>query len=1003
MGRKLGSGSYGVVHHGVVRVDGEEVQVVSDQASRAVERGGTRAGRRRVGLACAERLGRVQLRCMRGVRRLQRLSRAPAVLASRPLALIRTDGAERLGGVLPLQGGARALRPRALRSLTSPYAAPIPHTQVMKHSRRRVEDADEFASAELHMNRQLARAGVKGVAPFMGHADVDASQQQGAKREGMWLVWRYEGERSLDGAMRQRTFPRNVAGTVLGDARAAELLEGDTSGRELELTTLRALSRQLFEATSQLHANGLVHRDLKPQNLLLADQPTVPGAPALKLCDLGACADLRTGTNWAPEETILDPAYAPPEKYVLPTNSWDKQHLVGPLVWAANAPDRFDSFSAGLVVMQMCVPSLRNRGKFLAFRRALEQQDFDLDAWRETRNRQQIKELWALDADSGAGWELVKALLIERNVETSAAALAGRQRPSATEAIARFPFLAETGIRAVTPPPLKAEKNANASVSAASKKKAPAAVKKPAPAAKPAVQRRAASGGAAFAKARQDAPPRRVMARRPGGGSRAGTRRDPLLSSAPPAADEASGAAEPVRRGTARMSAVEGAAGAAQLAAEDLAQAVQSGALTSSVSNAADAGLRAAKDVAGAAERAAGSLAELVAALPQPPSGLSVGRVNAVRRSMRRSSLGLPMKGAEDGLDAAKGTGMDANDAALAGHGVVSDEQSSESDAACVRKGDIEEAMAEAQDVAARRAAAAAAAAPTLEQRHRKSAAMDDVYARLSKMESSLERMEKLAGGSGRVSPKARADELLASLKAEPARPTATESALERLEQELAVTDALSSRGADAAAVEGDDGTVMRVVEATTEATVASHVEKAEEADINIAKVPTEADLEVVAETDITIVDADAETDIEDADEADIAAAEGAEIVAGETEGAVDLEVSYVSFGMVDDDFEADTDEEEEDEEDAPEAAGMAVPHASYRPGVSAPLPGSPDGAIADSHAYSARVPRGALPEGTRVRRIAGTNTFVGVLPDGRQVNVLPDDQASETVQAETT
>ena len=131
------------------------------------------------------------------------------------------------------------------------------------------------------------------------------------------------------------------------------------------------------------------------------------------------------------------------------------------------------------------------------------------------------------------------------------------------------------------------------------------------------------------------------------------------------------------------MSAVEGAAGAAQLAAEDLAQAVQSGALTSSVSNAADAGLRAAKDVAGAAERAAGSLAELVAALPQPPSGLSVG---AVRRTMRRSSLGLPMKGAEDGLDAAKGTGMDANDAALAGHGVVSDEQSSESDAACVRK-----------------------------------------------------------------------------------------------------------------------------------------------------------------------------------------------------------------------------------------------------------------------------------------------------------------------------
>lgn len=34
----------------------------------------------------------------------------------------------------------------------------------------------------------------------------------------------------------------------------------------------------------------------------------------LQLIDLGACADLRSGTNYAPDETILDPHFAPPEQ-----------------------------------------------------------------------------------------------------------------------------------------------------------------------------------------------------------------------------------------------------------------------------------------------------------------------------------------------------------------------------------------------------------------------------------------------------------------------------------------------------------------------------------------------------------------------------------------------------------------------------------------------------------------------------------------------------------------
>lgn len=48
---------------------------------------------------------------------------------------------------------------------------------------------------------------------------------------------------------------------------------------------------------------------MKPLNVIASERDG-----RLKLIDLGAAADLRTGTNYTPEESILDPMYCPPEQ-----------------------------------------------------------------------------------------------------------------------------------------------------------------------------------------------------------------------------------------------------------------------------------------------------------------------------------------------------------------------------------------------------------------------------------------------------------------------------------------------------------------------------------------------------------------------------------------------------------------------------------------------------------------------------------------------------------------
>lgn len=64
------------------------------------------------------------------------------------------------------------------------------------------------------------------------------------------------------------------------------------------------LLRQVFYAVAHMHGRGMVHRDLKPQNILMQDENTA------KLADFGFAIDTKTTKI---ELYCSTPAYEPPE------------------------------------------------------------------------------------------------------------------------------------------------------------------------------------------------------------------------------------------------------------------------------------------------------------------------------------------------------------------------------------------------------------------------------------------------------------------------------------------------------------------------------------------------------------------------------------------------------------------------------------------------------------------------------------------------------------------
>ena len=229
-----------------------------------------------------------------------------------------------------------------------------------------------------------------------------------------WLVWKFETDSTLGDALGGMlgAFPESLGPLVLGQRKSEALAESDPVKRDA--LVIKAVMAKLFKAMEKMHSLGIVHRDIKPDNILITQQGGV------KIIDFGAACDMSTGINFNPLYGMLDPRYSAPEEVIMPKTFPSAPvpllaALAAPIAWQYGRPDLFDTYSAGIVMLQMAVPQLRSQQGQRGFNQALAQCDYDLARWRNASVMAQRCDFELLDRQGGAGWDLVCRLVREKN------------------------------------------------------------------------------------------------------------------------------------------------------------------------------------------------------------------------------------------------------------------------------------------------------------------------------------------------------------------------------------------------------------------------------------------------------------------------------------------------------------------------------------------------------------------------------------------------------------
>ncbi|KAF3321860.1 serine/threonine-protein kinase STN8 [Carex littledalei] len=308
------------------------------------------------------------------------------------------------GAIVPKNVTAEEKLTKRGKGITKRIDGKFKEKVILKKVKVGTKGAKECGDFEEWFNYRVSRAAPESCAEFLGTFIADKTSSEFTKG-GKWLVWKFEGDTDLANYMKDRNFPFNLESTMFGRV----LQEVDSTKKSALIIT--QIMRQIITSLKKIHDTGIVHRDIKPANLVV----TAKGK--IKLIDFGAATDLRIGKNYVPKRGLLDPDFCPPELYVMPEETPSPPPepiaaILSPIIWQLNSPDLFDMYSAGIVLMQMAVPTLRSSAALKAFNSELKNVGYDLNEWRElTRSRPDLR---ILDIDNGRGWDLATKLISER-------------------------------------------------------------------------------------------------------------------------------------------------------------------------------------------------------------------------------------------------------------------------------------------------------------------------------------------------------------------------------------------------------------------------------------------------------------------------------------------------------------------------------------------------------------------------------------------------------------
>lgn len=111
---------------------------------------------------------------------------------------------------------------------------------------------------------------------------------------------------------------------------------GDLAERGLiDMGAVLAIGQQIASAVAALHAAGIVHCDIKPDNVFVLYEPGPGGWPKIKVIDYGVAHDTATPPN--DDGTIAGtPPYMPPEQ------------------WRGHSTEKSDVYALGCLLFELC-------------------------------------------------------------------------------------------------------------------------------------------------------------------------------------------------------------------------------------------------------------------------------------------------------------------------------------------------------------------------------------------------------------------------------------------------------------------------------------------------------------------------------------------------------------------------------------------------------------------------------------------------------------------------